>query len=122
MRWAVVAAGGAIGSLLRYALIRCAPSALHLPVATLVANLAGCFAIGALYVVLAQRGSNSELARLFLMTGVLGGFTTYSAFALDTTLLWTNGAPGRAVIYAGVTVTGCLVAATAGRILAESLQ
>ena len=54
---------------------------------TLTVNLLGSFAIGLLYMYVAARGASADNARLFWMTGVLGGFTTYSAFALETVLL-----------------------------------
>jgi CrcB protein len=59
----------------------------------------------------AARGASAENARLFWMAGVLGGFTTYSAFALETALLgfsWTG------LAYVAMTVFGCLAAAVAG--------
>jgi CrcB protein len=58
--------------------------------------------------------------RLFWMTGVLGGFTTYSAFALETVTLAEGGAVLRAAAYASLTVLLCIAAAAAGRLLASS--
>jgi CrcB protein len=80
-------------------------------------NLLGSFAIGLLSVVLSARAGGAETARFFWMTGVLGGFTTYSAFALETVTLAGAGEALRAAAYVAVTVLACLVAAFAGRAL-----
>jgi CrcB protein len=112
MGWWLVALGGAAGSVARYGAYRLWPSAPGgWPIPTLTVNLLGSFAIGLLYMYLAARGASSDNARLFWMTGVLGGFTTYSAFALETVLLgfsWTGMA------YVLITVFGCLAAAVLG--------
>ena len=79
--------------------------------ATLTVNLLGSFAIGLLYMYVAARAGSADNARLFWMTGVLGGFTTYSAFALESVLL---GLSGVAVAYVAATVLGCLAAAVLG--------
>jgi CrcB protein len=83
--WLLVAAGGAIGSVARYGLAGAiqSRSASGFPVGTLVVNVTGCFAIG----VLMHVGIAHERAtplRLLLVTGVLGGYTTYSAFNYET--------------------------------------
>ena len=112
MTWILVGLGGALGSVARYGAYRLWPvPAGGWPVATLVVNLAGSFAIGLLYMYVAARGASADNARLFWMTGVLGGFTTYSAFALETTLL---GFSLTGAAYVAATVVGCLVAAIVG--------
>src|SRR5690606_31761018 len=90
----LVALGGAVGSALRH-LVNL--SALRLagpgfPFGTLAVNLTGSFAMGVLVELIARRFGASNELRLFLMTGVLGGFTTFSAFSLDTAVLWERGA------------------------------
>ena len=112
MKWLLVALGGAAGSVARYGAYRLWPVAgTGFPVATTTVNLLGSFAIGLIYMYVAARGPSADNARVFWMTGVLGGFTTYSAFALETALLgfsWTG------VTYVAVTVVGCLLATLLG--------
>lgn len=99
-----VAAGGAIGASLRYlAFVGATRVFGHgFPVGTLVVNVLGSFLMGVLFVALTKKGGQ-ELA-LFLMTGVLGGFTTFSAFSLDTLTLFERGAIGAAAFYVALSV------------------
>jgi CrcB protein len=107
-----VAVGGAIGSVLRHGAYRLWPAGPGgFPVPTFTVNLLGSFAIGLIYMYVAGRGASADNARLFWMTGVLGGFTTYSAFALETGLL---GFSMTGIAYVLATVVGCLVAALLG--------
>jgi CrcB protein len=87
-------------------------------VPTLTVNLLGSFAIGLLYMYVSTRGPDADSARLFWMTGVLGGFTTYSAFALESTLL---GFSATGIAYVAITLVGCFAAAWAGRWIAGAL-
>lgn len=94
-----VAAGGAIGASARY-LTNVGLGRLlgtGFPWATLTVNIVGSFLMGFLVVWLAHRDLN-RLAP-FLMTGILGGFTTFSAFSLDTITLWDRGQTGLAAAY-----------------------
>jgi CrcB protein len=110
--WALVAFGGALGSVLRHGAYRLWPASPGgWPVPTLTVNLLGSFAIGLIYMYVAGRGASTDNARLFWMTGVLGGFTTYSAFALETALL---GPSLVGVAYVMTTIIGCLAAAMIG--------
>lgn len=87
---ALVAAGGAFGTGLRYGLMLIMPPAYGIPVAILTVNLVGAFVLGALLETLSELGPDhgtSRRLRLGVGTGVLGGFTTYSALADDTVLL-----------------------------------
>lgn len=102
----LVAAGGAIGSALRYLAVH----AIGAPLATLAVNVFGSFAIGVLYVVFASRSQ----ASLFLMTGILGGFTTFSAFSLDTLKLIEGGQSLQAVAYVAGSVGMSLAAVALG--------
>ena len=121
MNWLWVGIGGAFGSLARYGVSRLWPAAPGgFPVPTLTVNLLGSFAIGLLYVWISARSGadGSDAVRLFWMTGVLGGFTTYSAFALETTLL---GFSTTGLAYLFATLVGCFGAAWLGRIVATAM-
>lgn len=106
-----VALGGAIGSCLRYLTV----AAVGAPLAVALINVAGSFAMGVLHVALTSRAGLSPL----LMTGVLGGFTTFSAFSLDTLKLWQGGQPLQAAAYAGGSVVFSLLAVALGAALAK---
>jgi fluoride exporter len=108
----LVFAGGGAGALLRWLLTRWAGA----PWGTALVNVLGCFAMGLLAGWLAGR-AGAEPWRLLLATGLLGGFTTFSAFALDSALLWRGGASGQAVLYLAVSVGGSLLAVIAGLLL-----
>ena len=86
------------------------------PWGTFFVNVAGSLAMGLLAGVLALRAGASwtEPARLVLATGVLGGFTTFSAFSLDAALLWERGEAGLAALYVGASVVLSLAALAAG--------
>lgn len=120
MNWLWVAIGGALGSVARYGVARLWPATPGgFPVPTLTVNLIGSFAIGLLYMWISTRpGIGGDSARLFWMTGVLGGFTTYSAFALESTLL---GFSATGIAYQVSTIVGCLGAAWLGRLVGTAL-
>ncbi|MCO5066119.1 MAG: fluoride efflux transporter CrcB [Rhizobiaceae bacterium] len=119
----VVALGGGIGAGLRHltniAAMRIAgPS---FPYGTIAVNFIGCFLMGVLIAVLARRSGDSQAVRLFLATGVLGGFTTFSAFSLDFATLWERGTTEIALLYVAASVVGSLVAVFAGLWLVRSI-
>ena len=118
----LVATGGAIGASMRhlvnFAALRLIPS--MLPLGTLIINIIGSFAIGVFIEILVRRlGSSNEL-RLFVATGVLGGFTTFSAFSLDFAVLWEKGAPLWALVYLIASVVGAILALFLGLWVARS--
>ncbi len=120
--WVFVALGSALGGVARYGVASVFPLLPgRWPIATMLVNLAGSLLIGVLSVALGVRGGGPDTVRLFWLTGVLGGFTTYSAFALETTVLVGSGAHLRASGYVLVTVLGCLAAALAGRAIGALL-
>ncbi len=69
------------------------------PFGTLVVNVLGCFVIGALFFLFEERGTASETARAALMVGLLGGFTTFSSYGLQTFALLREGALAHAALY-----------------------
>ena len=112
----IVAAGGAVGASLRHLTGLAAMRLLgvNFPWGTLAVNIVGSFAMGVFIELLARRfGAPTEL-RLFVATGLLGGFTTFSAFSLDVAVLWERGAAGTAAGYVLVSVIGAILALFAG--------
>ncbi|WP_417588768.1 fluoride efflux transporter CrcB [Pararhodobacter oceanensis] len=116
-----VALGGALGASGRYLTGLAALRLLGagFPWGTLAVNVIGSFVMGVLVVVLAQ--VNGTRFAPFLMTGLLGGFTTFSAFSLDALTLWQRGETWAAGAYVMASVILSLVAIAAGLILARSL-
>ncbi|MEM7621340.1 MAG: fluoride efflux transporter CrcB [Pseudomonadota bacterium] len=100
------AAGGAIGAASRYLIgvwmLRLLGSGF--PWSTLLVNITGAFLMGLLIEMATLRMSLSQEMRIFLITGILGGFTTFSAFALDFAVLWQRQAFFAACAYAGTSV------------------
>lgn len=119
----VIAAGGALGALARAGAQAAVPHPpAGFPWATFGVNVTGCLLIGVLMAVLTSRPAG-PLVRPFLGVGVLGGFTTFSAYAVDAQHLVTAGAPGTALAYLAATVLAALLAvavgdAVTGRLLA----
>ncbi|MGI6408986.1 MAG: fluoride efflux transporter CrcB [Thiopseudomonas sp.] len=112
----VVALGGALGSVLRYL----CGLWVEQPWATLTVNLLGSFLIGVCALYLAS-GEN-PLLRLLLVTGILGGFTTFSSFSLDSLQLLQLGEWGKALLYVSGNVVGGLLACWMGFLLAGLIR
>ena len=109
--------GGGLGSVLRLMVFHV--SRLFLPASfpwgTMIVNVAGGLAAGAIAAFLvARNGGGSDSVSLFLLTGVLGGFTTFSAFSLDAMLLWQRGAVTEAAAYVLGSVFLSIVGVAAG--------
>lgn len=115
-----VALGGALGAAARYGVTLALARSEGLPIAVLTANILGSFLIGAVYVLATERGLAPGLSP-FLVTGLLGGFTTFSAFSLETLALVERGQPGLAVLYIALSVAGSLAAVALGLWLMRSL-
>ena len=115
-----VALGGAIGATARYATYRAlvwhGPA---FPVATVVVNVVGSLAMGMLAVLLAERWGMGYAP--LLLTGVLGGFTTFSAFSLDLLTLWDRGQVAGAAIYVAGSVVLSVIAVLAGVAIGRGL-
>lgn len=106
-----IAAGGVVGAEARYLVSQAMPhAATGFPAATLVVNVSGSLVIGALMVLLLELTSPHRLARPFLAIGVLGGYTTFSTFAIDAERLVADKEPVLALVYVAATLVSCLVA------------
>ncbi len=124
MRLLLIAAGGAVGSVLRYALALATQhwAGRAFPLGTLIVNVLGCFAIGLLSVWLDRLPWATPDVRFALVTGVLGGFTTFSAFALETEELIRAHSYAAAVLNVLLSVCLGLAAVWLGRSLAGPLR
>ncbi len=119
----LVALGGAIGAALRHlanllALRLVGP---NFPWGTLAINVIGSLAMGLFVGLLARRFGGSNELRLFVATGILGGFTTFSAFSLDFATLWERGSTFPALGYAFASVISAILALFLGMWLARSI-
>ncbi|WGL52154.1 CrcB family protein [Nocardioides sp. BP30] len=110
-----IAVGGAIGSLARYGVAEAVPhTAREFAWATLATNLTGALLLGVLMALMLTVWSHTRYVRPFLGVGVLGGYTTFSTYELDTRGLLAAGHPAEALGYVGATVALGLVAVLAG--------
>lgn len=123
MRMLLICLGGAAGTGLRYGAAVAGARWLgpEFPYATVFVNLAGSFAIGLVQQV-ALAAPLPETLRLVLVTGVLGGFTTYSAFSYETLSLIQTGAWGRAAVNVLVTTAGCIALCGIGMATGRALR
>jgi CrcB protein len=119
-----IAAGGALGSLLRYwvTLLTAAWLGERMPWGTILINISGSLVIGVI-AAMAESGGRWALSpdiRLFLMVGICGGYTTFSSFSLQTLTLFQMGEPVRAVANVLLSVLACLIAVWAGYALGSA--
>lgn len=120
-----VAIGGAAGSCLRYFvswMLGAVTVGQGFPWATLTANVLGSLGLGLVFVLGEDRLLFGADLRLLLGTGVMGGFTTYSAFNLESIGLMQNGAWGKAALYVGGTLVGCSIAGVAGLMIGRAVR
>ncbi len=118
-----IALGGALGAVLRHG-VNVSSVALFghgFPWATLAVNVVGSFALGALIAYLAHYGQISPVLKLFLVTGLLGAFTTFSTFSLDTVALWERGLELQAAGYVLASVTLSVSALLAAMLLIRGI-
>jgi CrcB protein len=101
MNYVLVFIGGGLGASLRHFInVACAKGfGTNFPYGTFIINISGSTVMGLIAGYLAFKGEASQPWRLFLMTGILGGYTTFSAFSLDAVLLYERGALGLAAFY-----------------------
>ena len=121
---AAVGLGGAIGASMRYLLSAMTHQMLGhgFPYGTLMVNVVGSLLIGYLMVLLPESDSGTPVLRLLLVTGLLGGFTTYSAFSVETLRLAQTGFPLRALANIGQTLVLCLAAVWVGYHIGRALH
>ncbi|KQO81007.1 fluoride efflux transporter CrcB [Rhizobium sp. Leaf262] len=120
---ALVAIGGAIGSVARYLVglwgVRLAGP--NFPWGTLTVNVVGAFLIGLMVEIIARRFDASSEVRVFIVTGILGGFTTWSSFTLDAVVLFERGDLGLAAVYLLASLVVSFAAIFAGLALGRAL-
>jgi CrcB protein len=109
-----IAVGGVLGSEVRYGLTLAFPDGAGVPWTTLAINIVGCLLIGVLMVAVQRRGRRTPLLRPFAGVGVLGGFTTFSAYAVGVHRLLAGGSPASALVYLVLTPALALLAVVAG--------
>jgi CrcB protein len=111
----IVFFGGGLGAAIRHGVnlagVRLAGSAIP---ATIFENVTGSLVMGLLAGYFAFKSGAPQSLRLFLTTGILGGYTTFSTFSLDTALLWERHQTARAVLYVAVSVAGSLAGIALG--------
>ncbi|MET0171828.1 MAG: fluoride efflux transporter CrcB [Agrobacterium vaccinii] len=120
---ALVAIGGAIGSVARYLVgvwgVKLAGP--NFPWGTITVNVVGAFFIGLMVEVIARRFDASSEVRVFIVTGILGGFTTWSSFTLDAVVLFERGDLGLAAVYLLASLVVSFAAIFAGLALGRAL-
>lgn len=119
-----IAAGGALGAVLRHFLNAGISILLGMmfPVGILLINILGSFGMGLLTGVFTHVYEPSQTMKAFLTVGILGGFTTFSAFSLDAVLLWERGAVVQSLLYVTASVLLSVLALVAGLALVRMLS
>ncbi|MDZ4773524.1 MAG: fluoride efflux transporter CrcB [Planctomycetota bacterium] len=119
----IVMVGGALGSGARWlvGVALAGHSSAKWPLGTLAVNVVGSYAMGLVTQLATQNGAFSAEKRLFIATGLLGGFTTYSSFNQETLDLVNAGAWTSALVYAATAAVVCLAAGFAGMATARAL-
>jgi fluoride exporter len=118
-----IAFGGAVGSVLRFLVSTGTHGLLGraFPYGTLVVNVAGCLLMGALFVLFTDRFSDNALVRAGVLIGVLGGFTTFSSFSIETFHLIEQGESVKAIVNVTASVVLCVSATWFGVVLGRQL-
>ena len=112
----IVGLGGFFGSAARYAIVKLVDGKLNglLPFGTLTVNIVGSFLLGVIYMLAIRKAGLSEEGRLFLGVGFCGGFTTFSAFALENFTLLEQKIMGVSLLYITISIVGSILALAAG--------
>jgi fluoride exporter len=115
--------GGGFGSMLRHAVNQTSAAmfGVNLPYGTLSVNIIGSLMMGLIAGWFASRGDGGQLLRLFLTTGILGGFTTFSAFSLDAALLLERGRSAIGILYVVASVAAGIICVFVGLAVMRSL-
>jgi CrcB protein len=123
VKWWLLFVGGGIGAALRFALATWVDQRLGppFPWGTFAVNASGCFAVGLIATLADEGGWLSPAARLFMVAGVLGGFTTFSTFGLESWRLLTEGETVAALANLAASVGGGLAAVVAGVLCGRAL-
>ncbi|HET7412298.1 MAG TPA: fluoride efflux transporter CrcB [Pararhizobium sp.] len=123
MQFLLVAIGGAIGATCRHlvGILTLRLFGSGFPWGTITVNIVGSFLMGVIVELIAKRFNASLELRLFLMTGILGGFTTFSSFSLDTAFLWERGQTALALGYVVASVGLSVAALFGGLALVRSI-
>ena len=120
MTWLMVALGGALGSVLRFWLGTLIGTRAGAPFwGTLTVNILGSFIIG--LAASFEKGGPSDFTKHFVMLGILGGFTTFSSFSLQTLELFKNNQPGLAALNVILSLALCLLGVWLGHMLGARL-
>ena len=123
--WAyiAIAIGGVLGCWARYAMTNLVQAIYgrEFPYATLSINLLACFMMGFLFEETLERMTISPVLRVGILTGFIGGFSTFSTFAMETLLLAEQGEPARSLLYVLLSIVFGLAAVTGGVYIARSL-
>lgn len=122
----LVGLGSALGGMARYGVATgfAAKFGPGFPIGTLIANVSGSFLIGLIFALTGTAGKWPLPAggKFFFMTGLMGGYTTFSAFSLETVNLLRSGQSGMAILYVMGSLVLCLVAAWLGLLLGQTLN
>jgi fluoride exporter len=112
----IIGLGGFLGSAMRYITVRWVDGKLNtlFPYGTLTVNIVGSFMLGIIYMAALRKAGLSENGRLFLGVGFCGGFTTFSAFALENFNLMQEKLPGTSLLYISLSVVVGILALAAG--------
>src|SRR5579863_3369853 len=123
MHYLLVFIGGGLGSTLRHLVNIALPRFLgsHFPYHTFIINITGSTIMGLVAGYLAFKGDATQSWRLFLMTGILGGYTTFSAYSLDSAVLYERGEIGLAALYVVGSVVLSILGLFAGLALVRSI-